>query len=355
MGLRVLATTTPGFERVAGEEVRELVGSDATPGHRGTLRFETDAAGVVTLNRYARTLNRTLLVLREGTVERLPDVSRLVESVPLAEYLVDGQAFAVDADRRGDHEFESPDVAGAVGQAIIDSYRAATGHRLPVDLDDPDVTFRAYVHEDEFLLAVDATGPSLHDRPWRVCAHEAPVRPTTAAALVRLSGLSPGERLCDPMCGSGTLPIEAALSVAGRPVAPDRTYALSELAFVDAAAEVPSVPAGTAAVFGRDVDPAWVDCARKNAESAAVEVDLAVADATEGVPDADRIVVNPPYGRRLDSTPETLYEGLFSSLDRAEWKRLVVLTARPDLVAWTPDDRVDARLGRLPVAALVFG
>jgi 23S rRNA G2445 N2-methylase RlmL len=354
MRLRVLATTTPGFESVSAGEVRELVGSEASPGHPGTLRFETDTGGLVRLNRFSRTLNRTLVVLREGRVEGLSDVAALVESCSLSEYLADGQAFAVDADRRGEHDFGSPDVAGVVGEAIIDAYREATGHRLPVDLDDPDVIFRAYVREDRFTLTVDATGPSLHARSWRVCEHDAPMRPTTAAALVRFASPSSGDRLLDPMCGSGTLPIEGALSAAGRPVDPGRQYAFSELCFVG---DVPHSPPAeeSLSVLGCDVDPDWVDCAQKNAESAGVSGRFAVADATDGLLDAERVVVNPPYGRRLGSDPERLYRGFFRALDRASWERAVVLTARPDLVPWTPDDRVDARLGRVDVAALGFG
>lgn len=295
--MRVLATTTPGLEAVAASEVAELVGSDGERSARGRLRFETDPEGLARLNLYARTLNRTNVVLHESRFDSLDDVGRVVESLDWARYLRDGQAFAVRATRHGDHEFGSPDVARVVGQAVVDGYRDATGHRLPVDLDDPDVELRAFVRDDRFLLAVDATGPSLHARPWRTGDHGAAVRPTTAAALVRLAGHEPHETLSDPMAGSGTIPVEAALAARGRPVDPTRETTI----------------------------------------------------------EADRVVFDPPYGHRMDGGGlRSLYADTFRSLDRGSWRSVVLLTTREDLVPWTPDDRVEVRLGRLEAAALRF-
>jgi 23S rRNA G2445 N2-methylase RlmL len=349
----VLATTTPGLEAVAGDEVASLCGADPERAHRGAVRFRTDAAGLVRLNRYARTLHRTLVVVTEGTATDLGGVTSLVESTPLERYLADGLAFAVRADRRGDQPFGSPDVAEVVGQAVIDRYRAATGHRLPVDLDAPDVVLRAYLRGERFLLVIDATGPSLHDRPWRVRGHDAPIRPTTAAALVRLASPTPGERLLDPMCGSGTVPVEAGLAARGVPVDPDRRYAHESLPFLEATDPDPP-DRWELELSGRDDDPDAVATARANAHEAGVSVDLAVADATERLPTADRVVVNPPYGRRV-GIDRGLYEGLFRSLDRIDPARTVVLTTRDGLVPHEPDERYPVRLGRLEAAALVFG
>ncbi|MFC7228426.1 THUMP domain-containing protein [Salinirubellus salinus] len=358
--MRVLATTTPGLEPVAADEVAALVGSDGERSARGRLRFETDPAGLARLNLYARTLNRTNVVLHDGTVDTLADVERAATGVEWTRYLRDGQAFAVRSSRHGEHPFGSPDVASAVGQAVVDGYRDATGHRLPVDLDDPDVTLRAWVREDRFTLAVDATGPSLHDRPWRTADHGATVRPTTAAALVRFAGHRPHETLCDPMAGSGTIPVEAALAARGRPVDPTRAYALADLTFLpDGLLDRVRADHRERAIVGRtcalDTDPECAAATRTNARAAGLGVDARVADATETPVDADRVVFDPPYGHRMDGGGlRRLYEGTFRSLDRGSWRSVVVLTTREDLVPWTPDERLPVRLGRLEAAALKF-
>ena len=363
MEFDAVATTNPGLERIANEEVAALVGSDASTDHRGAVRFLCDGADFARLNRRSRTLHRVLLVLLETRFDALDEVTRAVRRLPLERYLEEGQSFAVRASRHGDHPFGSPDVADAVGQAVIDGYRDATGHRLAVDLDDPDVALHAAVRHDRFRLAVDTTGASLHDRGWRVCDHDAPVRPTVAASLVRLAGFGAGESLLDPTCGSGTIPVEAALAARDVPHSPDRGYAFERLRFLPDEPPGPARPPsdegdavddGTT-VIGRDVSSEWVECARENAAAAGVGAlsTFDVADATATPPTADRVVCNPPYGVRLGD-PEPLYRDLFRSFDRGSWSRLVLITSREDLVPWEPDERVAVPLGRLDAAVLAF-
>jgi len=358
--LDAVATTNPGLEAVAAREVADLVGSDASTDHRGAIGFECEPADFDRLNRRSRTLHRVLAVLLEARFDRLDELVRAVRRFPVEHYLEPDQSFAIRASRHGDHPFGSPDVADAVGQAVVDGYLDAAGRRLEVDLDDPDVALHAAVRHDRFRLAVDTTGPSLHDRGWRVCEHDAPVRPTVAASLVRLAGFEAGESLLDPTCGSGTVPVEAALAARGAPHSPGRGYALDRLGFLPAAPDGGAGDqradgaAGTA-VAGRDVDPSWVECARENAAAAGVDAlsSFETADATATPPAADRVVCNPPYGVRLDQ-PESLYRELFRSFDRGSWSRLVLLTAREDLVPWEPDERLAVPLGRLDAAALAF-
>jgi 23S rRNA G2445 N2-methylase RlmL len=358
--VEVVATTNPGLEAVAAAEVTDLVGSDATTDHRGAIRFTCDPADVVRLNRRSRTLHRVLLVLLETRFDRLEAVGRATRRLPLERYLAEGQSFAVRASRHGDHPFGSPDVADVVGQAVVDGYRDETDHRLPVDLDDPDVALHAAVRHDRFRLAVDTTGPSLHDRGWRVCAHDAPIRPTVAASLVRVAGFTPDESLLDPTCGSGTIPVEAALAARDAPHSPNRGYAFERLAFLSDEALDRAGPGASpakhddaTAVAGRDAEQRWVECARENAVAAGVDATFEVTDATTTPPEADRVVCNPPFGVRLFDS-ESLYRDLFRSFDRGSWSRLVLVTTREDLVPWTPDDRIAVPLGRLDAAVLAF-
>ena len=358
--MRVLATTTPGLDPVAAEEVAALVGSDGERSARGRLRFDTDPEGLARLNLLARTLNRTNVVLHDGGFDSLDGIGAAVESLDWGRYLAPGQSFAVRSSRHGDHPFGSPDVARVVGQAVVDATREAWGERAPVDLDDPDVALRSFVREGRFTLAVDATGSSLHDRPWRAAGHDAAVRPTTAAALVRFAGHEPHETLCDPMAGSGTVAVEAALAARNRPVDPTREYPLSRLAFLpEGLLERVRAAERERAAVGRvralDTDSEAVAATRENARAARVGVEARVADATETSVEADRVVFDPPYGHRLDGGGlERLYGRLFRSLDRGSWRSVVLLTTREDLVPWTPEERLPVRLGRLEAAALRY-
>jgi 23S rRNA G2445 N2-methylase RlmL len=360
--VRLLATTNRGFESVSADEIAELTGASPETERPGLLGFDGDGDALARLHCRARTLNRILVELVRAPLETLADTYDHTHALPLAEYLAPDQPIAVRATRIGEHEFTSMDVAERVGQAIVDGVRDATGERIPVDLDDPEVVFRAFVREDRFRLAIDATGQtSLHRRPYRVHQHDAPVRPTMAAALCRLADLGPDTAVHDPMCGCGTVPIEAALAARNLPPAGDRALALEGLVFVDsdalrrerAAMEPRPV---TASIRGSDVDDEWVDAARENAREAGVDDDVTFeqADAAAVDVDTDAVVVDMPFGVRTEQEGiGTVYKEFFANLRTGSWDRLVVLTARDDLVPFEPSRRLEVRHGRLEVAVLV--
>lgn len=337
----LLATTNRGVEAPAATEVERLTGSRARVHHPGWIAFEADPDAIPLLNARSRTLHRVLVSLVDEPIEDLADVRSLTESIPTERYIDSEQSFGVDSTRIGSHPFGSPDVSEVVGQAIIDAHREATGRRLPVDLDDPDVTVRATVRHDRFTLAIDTTGPrSLHRRPFRVCDHPAPVRPTLAAAMLELVGYDPGETLVDPMCGGGTIPIEAALLGAGKsPNAERDEFAFRELRFVpDGALERVRAEAHASSTTGRalgtEINPEWVACARENVDAAGVDVELLQADATACVPTADVVAVDLPFNLRSDHGDlRTLYRKFVESVETAGCDRLVALTTRPE---WLP-------------------
>lgn len=360
--VRLLATTNRGFESVSAGEIAALTGADPETERPGLLGFDGDDRDLARLHCRARTCNRVLVELVSAPLEVLADAYDHTHALPLAEYLAPDQPIAVRATRIGDHEFTSMDVAERVGQAIVDGVREATGERIPVDLDDPAVVFRAFVREDRFRLAIDATGDtSLHRRPYRVHQHDAPVRPTMAAALCRLADLGPDTAVHDPMCGCGTVPIEAALAARNLPPAGDRALALDDLVFVDSDAlsrerAAMESRADVPAIRGSDIDGEWVAAARENAREAEVAGDVTFAEADAGSVDidTDAVVVDMPFGVRTEQAGiGTVYKECFENLRTGSWDRLVVLTARDDLVPFEPSRRLEVRHGRLEVAVLV--
>lgn len=384
--MELLATTTPGLESVAAGELRDLVGATDTERHgRGRLTATVAPADVVVLNRWSRTCNRFGVVVVDDHFDGLDDLSALTRSVALDRFVAPDQSFGVDPTRHGDHEFGSPDVGDVVGQAVVDGVRAATGRAPTVDLDDPDVALLAYVHDDRFTLVADATGRSLHRRWYRVCEHDAPLRPTMAAAMVRLADPDPGEVLLDPTCGSGTIPVEAGLRAVGRSPALGREFADERLGVVPAGPEdrpttaadrgrdgadrevradhgdpdgprpATVVPPGR--VAGRDRQRRWVRCARENAGAAGLALEFAVGDIREEDAagddlDPDAVVANLPFGVRTTDDIRAVHAAV---VDRARTAgaRLVALTTRPDFLGVDPVERYEVVYGRLETAVVV--
>lgn len=357
----LLATTNRGVEAAAEAEIERLTGASVRTHHPGWVAFESDSDAVALLNARSRTLHRVLVSLVDDPIDGLDDAGRLTEAIPTERYVRSDQSFGVRSTRIGSHAFGSPDVAEVVGQAIIDAHREATGDRLAVDLDDPDVVFRSTVRHDRFTLALDTTGPrSLHRRPFRVCDHPAPIRPTLAAAMLELADYGPGETLVDPMCGGGTIPIEAALAARGRsPNAAREDFAFRQLRFVPddeldrvRAAHTPR-EAGPA-VVGAEVDPEWVACARQNVDAADVPIELLRADATAGVPAADVVAVDLPFNLRSNHGDlRGLYGSFVEAVEAAGCDRLVALTTRPDLLPVEPEQSLTFRDAGIDVSIVV--
>jgi len=362
--VRLLATTNGGLEAIAADEIRELLGSDASIHHRGVVEFGGTPGDVYKLHYRSRTLHRIMAVLVDGPAEELADVYDLTAAAPIADRLPNAD-FGVVGTRHGSHEFTSVDVAERVGQAVIDSYRDATGTRLPVDLDDPTVRLEAYLYDDRFTLAIDLTGESLHKRPYRVCEHDAPVRGTLAYAMVRIAEWSPEDRLIDPMAGSATIPTEAALAATGRVPRPDLDPSFEALPGYDgerfrqrraAHVEDGSVADDALDIEAREIRERWRRCGRVNREAAGLEDAFGIvdADARAAPIDADRVVTNLPFGVRTGTDLRELYGAFVDRIEEGDVGRLVALTTSPELLPIEPTARYDIPYGRLDAAIVVW-
>ena len=358
--MHLLATTNGGLEGVTAGELDDRLGLDAGVHHRGVVEFDGNREDVYDLHYRSRTCHRVLEVLVDATVDDLADVYDRTREVDVAAHLP-AEDFGVVGTRHGSHEFTSVDVAERVGQAVIDGYREATGDRLPVDLDDPTVRLEAYCYDDRFTLAVDLTGDSLHRRPYRVCEHDAPLRGTLAYSILRIAGYGADDRLVDPMAGSATIPIEAALAATDRVPRPDLDPAFDVLPRYDGDA----FRERRAAHEPRDADPAvearetrakWRRCARVNVEAAGLEDAVAVvdADAREANIDADRVVTNLPFGIRVSEDLRALYAAFADRLREGDVDQCVALTTKPGLLPLDPVERYDIPYGRIDAAVVVY-
>jgi len=309
------ATTVMGLEDVAAEECEEIIGAEAKP-DVGKIFFQADERQIIRLNLASRTLHRIFITLARTRAESLEDVYEAAREVDYTMFIGAGQSFAVKGERHSkDKPFTSMDMAASVGRAVIESFRERAGVRLKVNLDQPDVQLYALIRDSELLLGLNTTGKSLHRRFYRVFHHRAALQPSIAASMIRLSGWRREELLLDPMCGSGTIPIEAALIALRIPPGIGRAseLALHKLKFIDEAEarevleEVESEVdlQFSPRIVGADASPKSIEGALANAEKAGVlrAIRLRVGDVfklREWVSEApDHVIMNPPYGIRM--------------------------------------------------------
>jgi putative N6-adenine-specific DNA methylase len=201
-----------------------------------------------------------------------------------------------------------------IKDAVCDRFREASGKRPSVDKQRPDIRVHAFLTEREATFYLDTSGEALFKRGYRREADLAPLRENLAAGLVALSGWTPGMPLLDPMCGSGTIAIEAALIAADRAPGLARTFGFQKLAWYDgptwqrirqrAHDRVRSAP-GAPTIFASDLDGRILDQCRRNLAAAGVaefvQIDEADVLARTAPAAAGVLIANPPYGVRLES------------------------------------------------------
>jgi len=250
-----------------------------------------------------------------------------------------------------------------IKDAVCDRFRDTLGSRPDVDRASPDVRVHAFLDATHCVLYLDTSGEPLFKRGWRAGAGEAPLRENLAAGIIQLSGWKPEEPLLDPMCGGGTLLVEAAAMARGRAPGAKRAFGFEKLKNFDAKswakvkAEERATPAAKLEIYGSDNDPRVLGDARRNVAAAGVDrwVKLEQTDILDRVAPAAAgvMVANPPYGERIGSKEELalFYPKLGSALKKnfAGW-RCHFFTADlrlPKLVRLQPSRRVPLYNGAL--------
>ncbi len=283
--MEILYTVNPGIEDIAAEEIKaELGGSieySSMSGHvlqvinNGNVRYEAFLR--------LRSVNRAFMLIYKGVIGR--DLDALISfRKKLYEVLVEKgietfisptTTFAVETERVGTHEYTSIDVSRVVGDVVIEAIVNKRGYRPRVDLRKPHVIVHVFVKENKVYVGVSLTGPiSMHRRGYRIYDHPAALKPTLAYAMLTLSGTRDKNIVVDPMCGGGTIAIEARL--------------LHE----------------DIEVYCMDINARYIEMARANAYAAGVYplINFLVWDARRideaKIPFIDHIVSNPPYGIR---------------------------------------------------------
>jgi putative N6-adenine-specific DNA methylase len=338
--VRFFATAAKGTEPALRDELRELrlprVRAD-----RGGVHFEGELADAARACLWSRIALRVLFEAHTFDAASGDALYEGVRSIDWTAWMTARTTLAVRATCRSSALTHSQFVAQRTKDAVVDQLRDRLGARPSVDREDPDVLLAVHVARDRATLYLDVGGASLHKRGWRSRSGEAPLRETLAAAVVRLSGWDRERPLVDPMCGAGTIAIEAAAWAAriapglGRERFGFERWASHDSAMravmmrLRAEARAATLPGGLR-ILASDADPRAVAMAVKNAREAGVDIvferrgirDLRPLDPPGFV------VTNPPYGERLESD-DSLYEDLGRSLRRMQDHTIALLAGTP--------------------------
>jgi len=353
-----IAVVPPGLEDAAAAELTAL-GCGATERLSRAVRFRTDPAGFYRLQLQARLPFRLLRQLASFPCRSQADLHAGVQqAADWTLWLPPSASFKVDASGSAPGLNHSHYTALAVKNALVDWQRSHFGQRSSIDLDQPDLALHVHLGGGQASLSLDGSGESLHRRGYRPAMGLAPLKENLAAGLIALSGWDGAIPLADPLCGSGTLLIEAVRLVLGR--APGlgaaaggapRRFALQRWPDFDAglwqqertaaralARDTLADGRPLAPVLGMEREPAVLEQARANATAAGVAawIDLQPGDcrAFEPPPGPGVLVCNPPYGARLGEAEEleTLYSDLGQMLkQRCSGWDLWLLSGNPEL------------------------
>src|SRR5438105_10914841 len=210
------ATCGRGIEPVLAGELRDLGASHIEPG-RGGVHFSGDQALLYRANLWLRTAIRVLWPILEARVESPEALYEAVRSVDWTRYLTPEHTLAVDCNVRDSHLTHSKYAALKTKDAVCDQFVEKVGRRPSVNVEEPMVGLNLHIYRDRAVLSLDSSGESLHKRGYRPILTKAPLNEALAAALILRSGWKGDTAFADPLCGSGTLPIEATWLAIRRP------------------------------------------------------------------------------------------------------------------------------------------
>ncbi len=298
-------------------ELRDL-GADAVEPGRGGVHFTGDLALLYRANLWLRTAIRVLRPVLTAPVTSPEELYEAVRGVDWSAYLTPDHTLAVDCNVRDSHITHSKYAALKTKDAICDQFVERTGRRPSVDVDEPMVGLNLHIYRDEAVLSLDSSGESLHKRGYRPILTRAPLNEALAAALVLLTGWAGATPFADPLCGSGTLPIEATWIAVRRPPGLTRRrfgfqgwmdFDIRLWTELRDEARRGVLKQLRAPIVGSDVRRDAIAFATGNARAAGVGhlVRFEIKDLKDFRPPAGppgTILCNPPYGERIGEEKE---------------------------------------------------
>ena len=323
----MIAKTFQGLEEILAEELTTLGANDIQIGRR-MVSFTGDKRMMYKANFCLRTAIRILKPIKNFTAKDADEVYNQIQAIPWEEYLDVNKTFAIDAVVFSEEFRHSKFVSYKVKDAIVDYFRKKTGKRPSVRINNPDVLLNIHIAQTTCTLSLDSSGESLHRRGYRQEQVDAPLNEVLAAGMLLMTGWRGECDLIDPMCGSGTIPIEAALIA--RNIAPGvfrKGFAFEK--WVDFDSEMfdeiynddSQEREFTHKIYGYDNNPKANEIATHNIKAAGVSKDVTLKlqpfQQFEQPQEKSIIVMNPPYGERITNDLLGLYQMIGERLKHA--------------------------------------
>lgn len=313
--LTLVATCLFGLESVLRYEIGQIGGENIEVTD-GRITYQGDEGVLIRSNLWLRTAERVLIALGSFKATTFTELFDGVEALPFEDYIGVKDAFPVTGWSIDSQLHSVPSCQSIIKRAIVKRFETVYGQK---EFEETGVEYqiRFSLHKDEAVIMLDTTGEPLYKRGYRANATEAPIRETLAAGIIDLARTRPDDTVYDPMCGSGTFLIEAAMRAFSMAPGLQRNFdaenwSVSNLALWKEEREKATAEANFDADFhgyGYDIDTKALSIAKENAKLAGVAeyITFQEQDITEFAPKAPSITVcNPPYGERLLEHAEAL-------------------------------------------------
>lgn len=323
---KMVAKTLYGFEELLARELRNLGAVNVKEGVRN-VSFEGDTGFMYKANLCLRTAIKILKPIKTFRVRNEQDLYDKVYKMPWHEYMSPTDTLAINATVFSDVFNHSQFIAYKTKDAIVDKFRNTQGERPNIDLDHPDLRINVHIQKDECTISLDSSGESLHKRGYKRSTNIAPINEVLAAGLVLLSGWDGQSDFLDPMCGSGTLAIEAAMIACNIPANINRKQFGFET-WMDFDEElynkIEEVSLNKIREFHHEIlcydkAPSAIRKAKDNIENANLSeyINVSHEDFFKTSKSAEgklHIMFNPPYGERLPVDVKEFYAQIGDTL-----------------------------------------
>ncbi|MGB4413651.1 MAG: class I SAM-dependent RNA methyltransferase [Paludibacter sp.] len=321
MEFEMIAKTFRGLEEVLATELVNL-GANNVEIQRRAVSFTGDKAFMYKANLHLRTASRILKPIASFQANNPDEVYEQVKKITWSDYMAVDATFSIDSTVYSEEFRHSKFVAYRVKDAIVDWFKESSGDRPSVRLDNPQFMFNIHIAENRCTLSLDSSGESLHKRGYRIAQNEAPLNEVLAAAMLLMAGWKGQTNFVDPMCGSGTLLIEAALIALNIPPGIYRSSfgfekwndfdsELFDTIYNDDSAERPF----NFKIYGSDISLRSIKISEQNVKSSGLGkyIELQAKSIKDLEPPVENclLVTNPPYGERI--TSDDIF-GLYAAL-----------------------------------------
>ena len=323
---KMVAKTFFGFEEVLAEELNKLGAQRVEKGTR-MVSFYGDKGFMYKANLALRTALKILKPIKTFKVYNEASLYNGVKSIDWSEYITNHQSFVIDATVFSDQFNHSQFVALKSKDAIVDQFKEETGNRPNIDKDYPDLRINIHIQQDLCTVSLDSSGASLHHRGYRTATNIAPINEVLAAGILLLSGWKGQSHFIDPMCGSGTFLVEAAMIACNIPPNINRKeFAFekwrdwdNELFEKVEDSLLNKITEFHYDIIGYDKAPSAVAKAKDNARNSNLDEYISIEhinffDSEKVTQGPLHMVFNPPYGERLDINLERFYREIGDTL-----------------------------------------